>query len=422
MATKLDPITKILNQYPNEFKKDKSTRKKQVYFIKTNDKTRTQKEIEAALQKQKIPTMQEKISSLSGSTKVTVIPNPLPAIKDNVVILVFKPASGGMAETTLNSTITELAPALAFTNKINVTNVEDLYARLKQIDHKKASVYVAQRDIKAGEEFVNNFPKSSKFKTKMENALGVLDWLYKENKTNPISNVFWGYRAKPAGVENKHKGDLFVVYKDGKMLGVSLKAGDENTSEPKLNTYVKPIMEKINPEGILPLRTTLFKEIYSQFNTSLDGYDKVTKKQTIEKLAKLESTNPSEYNKLYDKGLDLIRQSLMNSFEKDKDKTILYLREAITGQAGQVPLLVLKAYGKNVKVLTDEDDVGVFLAKTKSIKCYPSTTSKQDFFIELINTPSDKLVMKFSVRTNKTGDEHKLGQFFNLSVKFNGIK
>jgi hypothetical protein len=25
------------------------------------------------------------------------------------------------------------------------------------------------------------------------------------------------------------------------------------------------------------------------------------------------------------------------------------------------------------------------------------------------------------VRTNKTGVEHKLGQFFNLSVKFNGI-
>jgi hypothetical protein len=25
------------------------------------------------------------------------------------------------------------------------------------------------------------------------------------------------------------------------------------------------------------------------------------------------------------------------------------------------------------------------------------------------------------VRTNKTGDLHKLGQFFNLAVKFNGI-
>jgi hypothetical protein len=27
----------------------------------------------------------------------------------------------------------------------------------------------------------------------------------------------------------------------------------------------------------------------------------------------------------------------------------------------------------------------------------------------------------FSVRTNKSGVEHKLGHFYNLSVKFNGI-
>jgi hypothetical protein len=49
MATKIDPVVKILNQYTYEFKKDKSNRKKQVYFIKNNDRTRTQKEIEAKL-------------------------------------------------------------------------------------------------------------------------------------------------------------------------------------------------------------------------------------------------------------------------------------------------------------------------------------------------------------------------------------
>jgi hypothetical protein len=38
-----------------------------------------------------------------------------------------------------------------------------------------------------------------------------------------------------------------------------------------------------------------------------------------------------------------------------------------------------------------------------------------------MGSATEKLKMKFAVRTNKTGDEHKLGQFFNLAVKFNGI-
>ena len=29
--------------------------------------------------------------------------------------------------------------------------------------------------------------------------------------------------------------------------------------------------------------------------------------------------------------------------------------------------------------------------------------------------------LEFAVRSNKVGDDHKLGQFFNLAVKFNGV-
>ena len=145
------------------------------------------------------------------------------------------------------------------------------------------------------------------------------------------------------------------------------------------------------------------------------------KKQTISKLAALEKKNVNQYNALYDKGLDMIRNTLTQSFEMDVKNTVNYLRAAIVGDGGEVPLLVLKAFGTEVKILTDEDDVGVFLPKTKQIKSYSSTTSKQDFYIELIASNTEKLKMKFAVRTNKVGDEHKLGQFYNLSVKFNGI-
>jgi hypothetical protein len=419
---KLDPLFSILNQYPYEVKSNKSTKKKQVLILKSNSRDKLQKDIEKELTKKKISFTRKKDPSLSGSTEVTVIPQPTNIYKDAVVILVYKPASGGMSETTLNSTITELAPALAFTNSFTVKSVEDFYAQLKNINHKSASVYVASRDISAGQKFIDDFPKSSKFKTKMENAIGVLNFLKDENKKKPIKNVLWGYRAKPQGVDSKHKGDLFIEYADGSMLGVSLKAGDETSKEPKLNTYVKPILEKINPNSINPLREKLYNEIYKEFSDFPKTYDdRPNKKQTIEKLAELEKKNVMQYNQLYDKGLDMIRNTLTESFQMNVKTTVDYLRTAIVGDAGIVPLLVLKAFGTQVKVLTDEDDVAVFLPKTKQIKSYPSTTSKQDFYIELIASPTEKLKMKFAVRTNKTGDEHKLGQFYNLSVKFNGI-
>lgn len=419
---KADPLFSILNQYPYEVKANKSTKKKQVLILKSSNRNQLQKDIEKELTKKKISFTKKKDPSLSGSTEVTVISQPTNIYKDAVVVLVYKPASGGMSETTLNSTITELAPALAFTNNLTVKTVEDFYAQLKQINHKAASVYVASRDISAGQKFVDDFPKSSKFKTKMENAIGVLKYLQKENKNRPIANVLWGYRAKPDGVDSKHKGDLFIKYKDGKMLGISLKAGEEKSKEPKLNTYVKPILEKINPSAINPLREKLYDVIYKDFSDSRDKYDDRTqKRQTISKLADLEKKDATKYNQLYDKGLEMIRNTLTQSFEMDVKNTVDYLRTAIVGDGGEVPLLVLKAFGMEVKVLTDEDDVAVFLPKTKKVKSYPSTTSKQDFYIELISSPTEKLKMKFAVRTNKVGDEHKLGQFFNLSVKFNGI-
>ena len=110
-----------------------------------------------------------------------------------------------MQETTLNSTITELAPAVAFTQKIVYKGWQDLYDQIKATDPKKLTVYVNEKNRKSGTEFINNFPKSSKFQTKMENAIGVLGWLKSEDKVKKIGNVIWGYREKPAGVDSKHK-------------------------------------------------------------------------------------------------------------------------------------------------------------------------------------------------------------------------
>lgn len=412
----------IVNKYANEIKESKSTRTKIVIFIKAKDKTGSQNEIEKELTKKKFVFYRKKDNALSGSTEVTVIDYDH-VVRNGSVVLVFKPASGGMNETTLNSTITELAPALAFSGGYKPRTVEDFYRFLKTVDHKKADVYVIDRDRQAGEDFVNDFPNSSKFKEKMENAMGVLKYLEEENSRNKIERVYWGYRAKPQGVDSAHKGDLFLEYKNGKMLGVSLKAGEEKTSEPKLNTYVNKILEQMDPRKVNQLREELWETTYKNFSKDKYNYDRGSeKKSVIEKLAAFEKHDLKLYDEAYDNNLEIIRNCLCDVFNADVKKTVDYLNVAIVGKVEGVPLLVVKAYGTNYKILTDEDDVAVFLPKTKKINCYSSTSSKQDFFIELIASNSEKMLLKFAVRTNKTGDEHKLGQFYNLAVKFNGVK
>jgi len=410
-------LDKILNTYQNEIS-PKSTSKKRIYIIKHKDKLSAQKDIENDLKKNKINFYRKKDNSLSGSTEITVISDTLPEI-----FLVFKPASGGMSETTLNSTITELSPALAFSENFKPKDIDSFYQFLKNIDHKKSSVYVIDRDRVAGEKFINEFPSSSKFKEKMENAMGVLKYLYEENKKNKIKKVYWGYREKPKGIDSKHKGDLFLEYFNDKMVGVSLKAGSEGSKEPKLNTYVNPILQNLNLKKVDELRLELWNKTYKNFTKDRFNYDKKSeeKKVLIQKLSSLEKNDENMYNELYDKNLDIIRNYLTESFQNNVKKTVSYLSSAIVGKDDVVPLIVIKAYGKDYKILTDEDDVGIFLPKVKKIKSYPSKTSKQDFYVELISSPTDMLKMKFSVRTNKTGDEHKLGQFYNLAVKFSGI-
>ena len=54
----------------------------------------------------------------------------------------------------------------------------------------------------------------------MENAIGITNYLYDLDRTKPIKNVIWGYRAKPRGVPNNHAGDIFVEFKNKDLIGI----------------------------------------------------------------------------------------------------------------------------------------------------------------------------------------------------------
>ena len=185
--------------------------------------------------------------------------------------------SGG-EQTTINSTITELFPALAFNTGKTFNSPEALEEYILELDLETGDArksFVNTSNVDAAYGYLSRLEelRPSMKKTKLENALGILDWLNDYNKKRKVEKVVWGYREKPTGVPNNHAGDIFLIHKDKnikpKVLGVSLKAGTASSKEPKLNSYVgttlkKNAWKKAYPNAITKLKNTLWKEVYSK--------------------------------------------------------------------------------------------------------------------------------------------------------------
>lgn len=360
-----------------------------------------------------------------------------------------KKLPGGMQETTLNSTITELAPAIAFVKKFKIVGsslaerIANFYSQLQNVDHNSLmnKVYLDPRDKEAGIKFIESFPSSTKYYKKMENAIAIFEELQNQNKMNPIEKVYWGYRLKPDGVKNNHKGDLFVVLKEPKsvkeidrMLGVSLKAGESKSKEPGFNTYVNKLLLELlgNTEGeseTKKLRKKLYDDIYYKFAPASKPSDKMYEKYdmgsarqiTKKNLLVYEKKQKINYEKDYDYMLEMCRTTVVNNLNKDLEKSKKYLKDNIAKPVDIPGLIVLKAIDSRTEIKTDMDSVSIFLPKTIKLKAYTSNTSKQDFYIDLMTKNNDKITLKFAIRSNKGTLDHKLQQFFNLAIKFNGL-
>ena len=385
--------------------------------VPNNDRTITKDKLETKLRKSGY-TITSKRGG--GSIGTTIVSFP----KHNIDIT-YKSLSGGMSETTLNSTITELSPTIAFMKKkkYSVNDVEKYYSFLKE-NAKLPGVYVNQTDMKSGEEFIKSFKTSSKFEEKMKNAIQVTNFLYSKNAEKPISKVFWGYRAKPSGpggitIPGNHKGDIFLKFNDNSMLGVSLKAGDEKSSEPQLNTYVQPMLKSMD-YTTTEIETQVFNEIHSKIGLDKRWKDRGNYQESRERLVSLSESDNKKYEMFYDNMLEVVRKYLVKKVGENKKKAIKFIKEAILAEFDEVPLVVVKATKENWGYLTDEDDIEKFLPLVSRVTSEASLTSKQDWFIILHTKNHRKLTLKMSVRTNKSLPDNKLQQGFNLAIKFNG--
>ena len=392
--------------------------KRDVYFFSIKgdkeDRAKARKKVEAQLKKHKIKYDSLVISTYSGQ-EVTMFE------LSKTTVIAVKPKSGGMRETTLNATITELMPAIAFLNKITTTDVTKFYCACVE-SAKGSTAFLTSRDEEKGLTFIEEMQDSSKFSEKIGNAIAIAKWLRGMNDKKKISNVLWTYRDKPSYLDPNSPADIVIEYKDKSYLGVSLKAGDASGKEPLLNTYVNVLYDTFSTETKKKaLISKLYDEVYSTISGIQENYyDLRMRSATKDILWTYENKNMKAYNDKYDKSLDIIREHVIEIISADLNKFKSWCKGAILKLASDT--IIIKASGNSVKEVKDTNKLGALLPQTKKISAYKSKTSKQNFFIDLYAERNKLLgTMEMSIRTNKSGKEHKLQQFFNLAVKYNGL-
>jgi len=397
------------------------------FNVMTTDRETSRDRVEKSLKKEFKSLV--KREQLSVSSMACTVVNGEDKMK---YIFIYKPTKGGMSQTTLNSSITELYPCIAFEKGIRVssaskTEIKKFHQQISKACTKDLvkRVFVNDKDFEAGKGFIDNAERG-KFEEKIKNAINILRWIQGVNRKHEIIRVCWGYRKKPEGIMSNHPGDIFLQFKNKAWLGVSLKAGGEKTNEPKLNTYVKPIFDyfgktrqyekikdKLWPQYMeIPGIEESDKRDWGKNNLALKTY-------TFEK-SNLESEK--KYNELYDKNLAIIKDELINlignksNFEKAKE----WIKEKVAQQQQDVPLVIVKATQSTARRDKASDLLIEAVAAVKKINAeIANVGGKQAFAVKLID--GTKVKMDFTTRTNKVGANHKMGQFTNLAVKFNKV-
>ena len=400
---------------------DKKTKGSYVYIQCDEDRNDTRSALEMELAQIRGVKVDRKYVKSKSSFDLTEISG-----FGQEMYIAYKNQKGGMQETTLNSTITELFPAIAFEIGANTNLEPDLFFKqLLEANKPQLGAYKNIKAFEAGKEFLDKAQTSSKFDEKTTNAQAITEWLRNENKRKRIVKVVWGYRnnMKPDGVAPNHKGDIFMIFDDKTITGISLKAGGAKTAEPQFNSYVRPIFTSF---GMLRQYAALEKQSYETFYQGLPGitpFGSYGKQPMTKVVGAFEKSNPREYEQLYDAQLAFVRQTIIDMMNNNPQLAKRWLMREVAAEQDDVPLVVVKAAGKTTKVIDDENLIKECINTTKprgGVKAYASTRSKQNWHIDL-TCRTHTTTLDFAIRTNKTGINHKLGQYVNLAVKFNGI-
>lgn len=362
--------------------------------------------------------------------------------------------SGG-EQTTINSTITELYPALCFNNKKNFTNAKALNEYILGLVQKDSlftgnnkKSFVDKGDADSAMQLISdsNMLRPQMRDEKLNNAIGILKYLYEQDKIRKIERVVWGYRAKPSGVPSNHPGDIFLIYaqkRKPKVLGISLKAGTAKSAEPKLNTYVrttltKPYWKKSSPNAENQLKRSLWNNVYSklvgipksvQESNWINISGKVAKVNDEVKKSVLKTFKKKKglFESLYVEQNKQSRMQLVNMINKDFATALEWIENEFRLEKPKdevdVPLLLVKAVGN--KATEQGDKLARIFPKITKIKAYLNTSSVQEWFIDVF-AGQEKLTLLMTIRSDSEYREEKqkgkLGAYMQLKLLYRGYK
>ena len=358
--------------------------------------------------------------------------------------------SGGQ-QTTVNSTITELFPALCFNNRFNPRTPEDLENFINNVDldsPKSKKTFVTPSNLKAGKEFIilKDKIRPQMREEKIQNAYAITKFIFETHANKEIDKVVWGYREKPAGVPSNHAGDVFIFFKDKSypaIAGISLKAGTEKSSEPKLNSYVKttltkPIWLESAPKAMSELKEELWKKVYSKVPSLPDSINKnnyytevgvkgSTKPNPllVQKLIDFFEADPKGFDELYGVMNRVCREKLVEVINNDikAAKEWISSEFRLEKKGEEIPLVLVKAI--RTKFEMAGDPLADLLPLANSITAYLNQNSVQEWFIDVSNGKKT-LTLLMTIRSDsefrRSKPKGKLGSFVGLKLLYRGIK
>tara|TARA_B100000131_G_scaffold318931_1_gene363797 strand:+ start:44 stop:1381 length:1338 start_codon:yes stop_codon:yes gene_type:complete len=409
--------------------RQKDTKGAWIYLDCEHDRVETQDELEALLDKIS-GTKKLRVASTKSSVDFTLYSKGSDEVR-----IVYKGRSGGMSSTTLNASITELFPAVAFELGLPKTvNKETFYNKIYNEGMKLGigGVYKNKTAQKAGREVISTAKDtSSLFNEKLGNALDLFKYIMDTYDRKKIDKIVWGYRnnTKPTGVKPNHKGDIFLVFDDGQKTGLSIKATSGGQSPPQFNSYVRAIYNSGSFNKLKDFEK-LKKVSYDNFYKNIivgippfSDYGKPKMTALVGKFEKGAGKKNNLYDKVYDEQLAWLKQTVMDLLKSNPEKTKDWLLKEVCAEQEDVPLIVLHATKTGVHTIDDEEEIKMCVKvslKGKQGVEVESGSGKQDFFV-ILKCKGKPTKLAFSIRTNKAGIAHKLGQYINLAVKFNGI-
>ena len=297
------------------------------------------------------------------------------------------------------------------------------------------------------EEYINsiNRIKPNIKNTKLQNSIGILNWIKQYNKTRQIQKVVWGYREKPKGVPSNHSGDIFLVFKDQKVnpkiLGVSLKAGTKSSKEPKLNSYVgttfrKSMWKKAYPNAMEQLRVQLWNEVYSKIPNlpksitkknylTLTSSRQVPNKILQQKMLSLFKYDNLMFEALYVRMNTICRNKMCDMINGNLNATKQWIEEEfrLERDDAEVPMVLVKAVESKAESQST-DPLRDFLPTVTSANAYLKTGSVQEWFIDLHDSNNNKMTLTMTIRSDSEYREKKqkgkLGAFMMLKLLYRG--